>query len=203
MIVAANRYRRFESMRKSCGRLGSRNCRLFSLPHTIRSMSLSCRKLEFLFLLAVAIPVAVGCSSTDPAEESAQVKPPLSQTAKPEPESSEQDPNSAAPSSQDPNSAIESTKEQVYTPPFPDRVDLFVAPNQKRTEVKSNSRMESTVKLLGFSNVNKPRAVLTIDGSVYSVAEGQETNGIEVVSIKPPAVVLQNGREVWQASLAN
>ena len=108
----------------------------------------------------------------------------------------------------DPNSDL-STEEsgsesQVYTPPFPDRVDLFVPPKKRANSLAlSRKEGESTVTLLGFSNVNDVRVVLSIDGFVYPVAEGESKSGIEVVSIKPPAVVLQRGREVWQASLEN
>jgi hypothetical protein len=81
-------------------------------------------------------------------------------------------------------------------------VHLFLAPKR---EGKSNaSNQDEAVELLGFVNVHEShKAVLSINGAVYPVAEGDSQFGVEVISIKPPAVVLQRGRQRWQASLEN
>jgi hypothetical protein len=112
----------------------------------------------------------------------------------------------AAPESEKP--AIEQpTDNQVastYEPPFPDRVDLFRAPKrQGKVLVKSKGHVESSVELLGFVNVDKQRVVLAINGQVAPIAEGGEYSGIEVISIQPPKVVLQRGRQRWQTTLTN
>lgn len=92
----------------------------------------------------------------------------------------------------------------AYEPPFPDRVDLFVAPKrQGRGTSKSPGGFENAVELLGFVNVDEQRAVLSIDGFVAPLAVGSQEAGIEVISIQPPAVVLQRGRQRWQATLEN
>jgi hypothetical protein len=90
-----------------------------------------------------------------------------------------------------------------YQPPFPDRVHLFLAP--KRDGKSSTvSDQEEAVELLGFVNVRDHRkAVLSINGMVYPIAEGDSQFGVEVISIQPPGVVLQRGRQRWQASLEN
>ncbi|MCA9238539.1 MAG: hypothetical protein KDA44_23870 [Planctomycetales bacterium] len=76
-------------------------------------------------------------------------------------------------------------------------------PKRKRSGPVHGSDRGESVELMGFVNVDRPRAVLTIDGQVAPVAEGDVKFGVEVISIKPPVVVLQRGRERWQASLAN
>ncbi len=90
-----------------------------------------------------------------------------------------------------------------YQPPFPDRVNLFVAPKRERNNMLSNQDDGESVQLLGFVNVVGHRVVLSIDGVVFPVAEGDTEAGIEVISIQPPMVVLQRGRERWQAALDN
>ena len=64
-------------------------------------------------------------------------------------------------------------------------------------------REEGSVELLGFVNVDDHRVVLSINGAVYPVAVGESQLGVEVISIQPPAVVLQRGRLRWQATLEN
>jgi len=88
--------------------------------------------------------------------------------------------------------------------PYPDRVTLFQAPKrQGKGLVKSNGQSETEVELLGFVNVGSQRVVLSIDGLVAPIAEGGKEHGIEVISIQPPTVILQRGRQRWQASLGN
>ncbi|MBX3434105.1 MAG: hypothetical protein KF847_12350 [Pirellulales bacterium] len=90
-----------------------------------------------------------------------------------------------------------------YEPPFPDRVELFVAPKRQGGQVKHDGGFEESVELLGFATVNEPRVVLSIAGQVASVPAGGAIYGIEVISIETPKVVLQRGRQRWQASLEN
>jgi len=89
-----------------------------------------------------------------------------------------------------------------FEPPFPDRVELFVAPKrQGRGAKQSTDGIQNAVELLGFVNVDGQRAILSIDGLVSPLAEGSHEAGIEVISIQPPAVVLQRGRQRWQVKL--
>ena len=99
---------------------------------------------------------------------------------------------------------LEATEQRivaVYQPPYPDRVDLFLAPKREGKSMLNDR--EGTVELLGFVNVDRHRAVLLINGTVYPIAEGDSQLGVEVISIQPPAVVLQRGRQRWQATLEN
>ncbi len=92
----------------------------------------------------------------------------------------------------------------AYEPPFPERMDLFVAPKRLgRGSKNSPDGFGNSVELLGFVNVNGQRVVLSIDGLVSPLAVGSEQAGIEVISIQPPVAVLQRGRQRWQVTLEN
>jgi hypothetical protein len=90
-----------------------------------------------------------------------------------------------------------------YQPPFPDRVDLFVPPKRLGGVRLKEGESEDAVELLGFVRVDRPQVVLSINGEVHPIYEGATQFGIEVISIQPPKVVLQRGRQRWQASLEN
>lgn len=88
-----------------------------------------------------------------------------------------------------------------FSPPFPDRVDLFEPPNRARGTVHRDDEFGESVELKGFINVQGPRVVLLIDGVIAPIAEGGEKYGVQVISIDPPSVVLQRGRRRWTATL--
>lgn len=91
-----------------------------------------------------------------------------------------------------------------YEPPFPDRVDLFKVPRREGRGIATTTEgVEKSVELLGFVNVDFPQVVLSIDGIVTPLQEGSRVADIEVISIQPPAVVLQRGRQRWRAALEN
>jgi len=90
-----------------------------------------------------------------------------------------------------------------YQPPFPDRVDLFMPPKRVGGTRSKEGESDDAVELLGFVRVDRPRVVLSINGEVHPLYEGARQFGIEVISIQPPKVVLQRGRQRWQASLDN
>jgi hypothetical protein len=89
---------------------------------------------------------------------------------------------------------------EPYTPPFPDRVDLFVPPKRQGSS-QSHDSSERAVELMGFVRVDRPRAILSINGQVSPLAEGESVDGIEVISVQPPSVLLQRGRQRWQATI--
>ena len=90
---------------------------------------------------------------------------------------------------------------EPYSPPFPDRVDLFVAPKRQGGVGRSQDSSERAVELMGFVRVDVPRAILSINGQVSPIAEGETVDGIEVISVQPPSVLLQRGRQRWQATI--
>lgn len=89
----------------------------------------------------------------------------------------------------------------AFTPPFPDRKDLFEPPKRAQSTVRRDEESGKTVELKGFINVAGPRAVLSIDGVITPIAEGDEKYGVQVISIDGPTVVLQRGRSRWTATL--
>ncbi|HMO83867.1 MAG TPA: hypothetical protein PKC18_02995 [Lacipirellulaceae bacterium] len=88
----------------------------------------------------------------------------------------------------------------AYQPPFPDRVELFVPP-KRQGGLQPTATADAEVTLLGFVSVDRPRAILSIHGEVNPLGEGDRHSGIEVISVRPPHVVLQRGRQRWQATL--
>jgi hypothetical protein len=90
---------------------------------------------------------------------------------------------------------------QEFTPPFPDRLELFQPPQRAQSVARRDNEHGEMVELKGFIYVNEPRVVLSIDGVVSSLPEGGEKYGVEVISIEPPTVVLQRGRDRWPATL--
>ncbi|MGL4512031.1 MAG: hypothetical protein ACRCT8_03000 [Lacipirellulaceae bacterium] len=89
-----------------------------------------------------------------------------------------------------------------YTPPFPDRNELFAPPKQAPRAVRTagNDSTDSVV-LMGFANVDSLKVVLAIDGVVSPMSQGAELNGLRVISVEPPKAVLQRGRSRWTASI--
>jgi hypothetical protein len=88
-----------------------------------------------------------------------------------------------------------------FKPPFPERSDLFEAPKRAQDAVRRDDEHGQTVELKGFVNVDQPEVVLSIDGVLSPVPEGGEKYGVHVISIQPPKVVLQRGRNRWTATL--
>ena len=89
----------------------------------------------------------------------------------------------------------------AFTPPFPDRLELFEPPKRAQSTVRRDDEHGETVELKGFINVDQPRVILSIDGVISPVAEGGEKYGVTVIAIQPPSVVLQRGRNRWTATL--
>jgi hypothetical protein len=87
-----------------------------------------------------------------------------------------------------------------FTPPFPERHDMF-AVKQAQGNVRRDDEKGESVELKGFINVDEPRVILSIDGVISPVPEGGEKYGVQVLSITPPSVVLKRGRDRWTAKL--
>lgn len=100
-------------------------------------------------------------------------------------------------------SVVAEAKPADFVPPYPNRENLFLAPKRSSTHGKTPGSHEQSVELLGFANVKKSQVILSINGEVFPISEGEQQAGIEVISIQPPAVVLQRNRERWQATLEN
>ncbi len=100
-----------------------------------------------------------------------------------------------------PNEPAATESNSEFKAPFPDRVDLFAPPQRVGGPAVSQGAIDSSVTLVGFVKVDRLRALLSVNGEIATVAEGETQLGIEVISVKPPHVVLQRGRQRWQATL--
>jgi hypothetical protein len=153
---------------------------------------------NFGHCLALISLVASGCQSSDEAAmdvesvTAAVTEPSADQTdqATPDTKSAEGESKSAGP-----------ITTAQFSPPFPERVELFEPPKRAQSTVRRDDESGDTVELKGFINVDQPRVVLSIDGTIAPIAEGGEKYGVQVISIQPPSVVLQRGRSRWTATL--
>lgn len=162
--------------------------------------------LRYLLSFAVFTATVAGCSHSateDPAAEaSATTETPLAKAtatsaAKPTP-------NPAAKPAASPdlaNPKVTTAQTPTFNPPFPDRLDLFAPSKRAENSVRRDDEHGESVELKGFINVDQPQVVLSIDGVVSPVPEGGEKYGVQVISIQPPSVVLQRGRNRWKATL--
>jgi hypothetical protein len=140
-----------------------------------------------------------GCQSSDvPADEAVAV---VATPASNERASGDPAPDlSTTDSPPDTHAAAQAAVAQ-FSPPFPDRNDLFEPPKRAQGNVRRDEEHGESVELKGFINVDRPRVVLSIDGVISPIAEGGEKYGVQVISIQPPSVVLQRGRNRWTATL--
>jgi hypothetical protein len=88
-----------------------------------------------------------------------------------------------------------------FVPPFPERLELFEPPKRAQGNIRRDDEDGETVELKGFIHVDEAKVVLSIDGVIAPVPEGGEKYGVQVISIQPPSVVLQRGRNRWTATL--
>ena len=149
------------------------------------------------WLLVLGILTA-GChrSAEPAAEPTAAVDAPMptaAAQAKPE--------DKSAPTPELANPTETAAHTAAFTPPFPDRLELFEAPKRAQSTVRRDDEHGETVELKGFITVDQPRVILSIDGVISPVPEGGEKYGVRVISIQPPSVVLQRGRNRWTATL--
>ncbi|HEX4413132.1 MAG TPA: hypothetical protein VH107_05845 [Lacipirellulaceae bacterium] len=142
--------------------------------------------------LLLALPLA-GCQSNSQPEPAAG---PPKMAAAPTPEAK---PAARAPDLANPK--IATAQATAFTPPFPDRLEIFEPPKRAQNSVKRDDEHGQSVELKGFIDVDQPRVILSIDGVVSPIPEGGEKYGVHVISIQPPSVVLQRGRNRWTATL--
>jgi hypothetical protein len=164
-------------------------------------------RFHFTILLVASL---CGCGTGDPPAETAAIAP-ATAPAKLQPQLLDEAPSPAAKNDAEPEkqetppekSVVAETEAAEFEPPYPNRENLFLAPKRSSKHAKTPGSIEQTVELLGFANVEKQKVILSINGEVFPISEGEQQAGIEVISIQPPAVVLQRNRERWQATLEN
>ncbi len=147
------------------------------------------------FPLALCLaPLLAGCHADSQPDPKAE--PPAMATEAPKPEA-----KPANPTPDLANPKVTSAQPAAFAPPFPDRLEIFEPPKRAQTSVKRDDEHGQSVELKGFIDVDQPRVILSIDGVVSPVPEGGEKYGVHVISIQPPSVVLQRGRNRWTATL--
>jgi hypothetical protein len=110
--------------------------------------------------------------------------------------------NDADPETSESHSAETAT----FEPPFPHRTDLFQQPNpEKAAAVVRKREVERGGDLLlkGFVHVDRPRAMLAIDGKLWIAGEGDRRDDLRVMSIMPPNVSLSRDGAQIDLSLRN
>src|SRR5262245_46593053 len=150
-----------------------------------------------LWLCLLCLVALIGCHSSVTADVSADAS-----TATATPVAGETTSSSRAPELARSESQKDApTPATQFSPPFPDRTELFEPPKRASSSVRRDEEHGESVELKGFITVDKPRAVLSIDGVISPIPEGGEKYGVQVISIQPPSVVLQRGRSRWTATL--
>ncbi|QDS91323.1 hypothetical protein FF011L_00520 [Roseimaritima multifibrata] len=84
--------------------------------------------------------------------------------------------------------------------PFPERENPFLFPSETVVIQPVTAKM-TDIRVLGFVKVDRPRVLLQVKNVSRTLAVGETTQGIEVVSIDPPSVKLRQGNLTWNASL--
>jgi hypothetical protein len=150
------------------------------------------RSLSFLFCLA-----AVGCQTAEKAAHSDAVSVEAGESGS---KMAKRTPSVAA-SSASAKAKTLGTTVADFKAPFPERNDMFEPPKRDNSTVRRDDEHGQSVELKGFINVDQPRVVLSIDGVITAIPEGGERYGVHVISIQPPNVMLQRGRNRWPATL--
>lgn len=155
------------------------------------------RFLDYIAALAVGLLLAstTGCSQGNAAAETI---PPRRDRAWVPPVVTDQIPQGEDHTNSDGES---SQGDRVFTPPFPERVDLFLPPHEKPKVGDVPYAVVPDVSLRGFADVGGPRVLLSINGRVVTLAQGESHGDLSVLTLKPPSVTLRRGVMQWTESL--
>lgn len=74
----------------------------------------------------------------------------------------------------------------------------FDAPRPKPVETTEESK---AVRLVGFVDTGKMKALLAFDGALQTLSEGDVYNNVSIVAVTPPTVTLKHGQRQWEATL--
>ncbi|MBX7168055.1 MAG: hypothetical protein K1X74_17095 [Pirellulales bacterium] len=104
------------------------------------------------------------------------------------------------PTTPDPEAAAP-VSEPEFQPPYPERDDYFKRPEIAKVARTDSAARDSAVELKGFVDVEGLKALVTIDGLLTTVAQGEQHSGIEIIEVAPPKVIFQRGRVRWTEAL--
>ena len=100
----------------------------------------------------------------------------------------------------DGDAELATTTAEEFRPPFPGRTELFRVDGDERATarvVRQQATDVADIQLKGFINVDRPRAILQVDGKVWIAHEGDVRDELTVVRVSPPNVtVTRHGERV-------
>ena len=145
-----------------------------------------------LISLALLLGLAVGCSG-----RTASVARSTDGTDGPATQANE------SPSEEGRDTAASKAANAQFKPPFPDRQELFLPPDQReQVSAPAAPKKNSSIQVKGFANADGMHALLVIDGRLTAMRVGESRGGIEVLSVKPPRVILRQDGQSWTESLS-
>ena len=100
------------------------------------------------------------------------------------------------------DSTASQTETAQFEPPFPDRQELFLPPGPQEPVKPQAVRKDSSIQVKGFANADGMHALLMIDGRLTAMRVGESRGGVEVLSVKPPRVMLRQDGQSWTESLS-
>ena len=161
-------------------------------------------------MVVVLALLATGCAES-PSELTTENVPSVPTARRVETSPTDKQPADVAVADSEAVSEKESTKDstlagappKMYQPPYPERSQLFQSPKVRRSSLaqRGTRRNAQRVQLKGFVNLDGIRAILVVNGETNSMAAGDVSEGIEVISIEPPRVTLQRSRVRWTETL--
>ncbi len=100
------------------------------------------------------------------------------------------------------SNAVASAAVTEFKPPFPNRQELFLPPEKHEAKPEQPATKRPAIQVKGFANADGMLALLVIDGKMTALRVGESRDKIEVLSIKPPKVMLRHEGQSWFESLS-
>ena len=101
------------------------------------------------------------------------------------------------------DAAVSQAANAQFKPPFPARQELFLSPEQhEQVAPQDTTTKNSSVQVKGFANADAMHALLVIDGRLTAMRVGESRGGIELLSVKPPRVMLRQDGQSWTETLS-
>ena len=81
------------------------------------------------------------------------------------------------------------------------RPPIRACPCTHSPPVTPEKRLRPPLRLVGFVNVASPKALLSLDGKLSAVQEGETIQEVEVIAVEPPCVTLKFDDEEYSINL--
>ena len=159
-------------------------------------MALSSSQPRLFFTIIFGALLASGCGSGEPVAQHDDAAPSVSPTAVAQSQAPQPPQSTATPK--------EAEEIEEFVPPFPNRTDPFAQPTANKVAKVVRERREQNgadLQLKGFVHVDRPKAMLQMDGQLWIAAAGESRNGVEIAAIAPPVVTLRHDSQDFELSL--